>query len=159
EARPGGPRVSLNRLMIRAPGPARRYLGDRNRVPATAPLNERLVQDCKPAGRSPQTPAARNEVSYTIANRDRTFGARLSGEIASRYGDAGLPAGATIDVHLMGYAGQSFGAFGVPGLHIDLSGAANDYVGKGLGGGRLVIHPRPQDRLRGLLSAPDDLSA
>ncbi len=154
EARPGGPRVDLSRLLISAPGPARRYLGDRNRVPAIAPLNEQLVREC-----GPQLAAPRAQVHYVISNRDRTFGARLSGEIASRLGDAGLGARAPIDVQLSGYAGQSFGAFGVPGLHLTLSGAANDYVGKGLGGGRIVIHPRPASQLRGALNGPDDLAA
>jgi glutamate synthase (ferredoxin) len=154
EARPGGPRVDLSHLLIGAPGPARRYLGDRNRVPAASPLNERLWREC-----GPQSVSARSQAHYLIANRDRTFGARLSGEIASRFGDAGLGAGTTIDVHLTGYAGQSFGAFGVPGLHLTLSGAANDYVGKGLGGGRIVIHPQPDSRLHGTLNGQDDLAA
>ena len=154
EARPGGPRVDLSRLLISAPGPARRYWGDRNRVPVSAPLNEQLWRECGPQASDP-----RSQVRYSIANRDRTFGARLSGEIASRYGNAGLEAGTTIDVQLTGYAGQSFGAFGVPGLHLTLSGAANDYVGKGLGGGRIVIHPRPDSRLRGTLAGADELSA
>jgi glutamate synthase (ferredoxin) len=154
EARPGGPRVNLSHLLFSAPGPARRYLGDRNRVPATSPLNERLLREC-----GPQSAGARTQAHYEIANRDRTFGARLSGEIASRFGDAGLGTGTAIDVQLTGYAGQSFGAFGVPGLHLTLSGAANDYVGKGLGGGRIVIHPRPGSRLRGSLNSVDDLAA
>ena len=72
EARPGGPRVDLSRLLISAPGPARRYLGDRNRVPTIAPLNDQLWQEC-----GPQASAPRSQVRYTIANRDRTFGARL----------------------------------------------------------------------------------
>jgi glutamate synthase (ferredoxin) len=144
----------LSRLLISAPGPARRYLGDRNRVPFIAPLNDQLWQEC-----GPQASAPRTQVRYTITNRDRTFGARLSGEIASRYGNAGLGEGTPIDVQLSGYAGQSFGAFGVPGLHLTLSGSANDYVGKGLGGGRIVIHPRPDSRMRGTLAGADDLSA
>jgi glutamate synthase domain-containing protein 3 len=123
-------------------------------VPSIAPLNDQLWQEC-----GPQAAAPRSQVRYTIANRDRTFGARLSGEIASRYGNAGLPNNETIDVQLSGYAGQSFGAFGVPGLHLTLSGAANDYVGKGLGGGRIVIHPPPDSHLRGSLAGGDDLSA
>ena len=88
--------------------------------------------------------------SYPITNRDRTFGARLAGEIARRYGDAGLPT-ATLDVHLTGSAGQSFGAFGVPGMNLTLCGEANDYVGKGLAGGRIVIYPRSGAQLRGSL--------
>jgi glutamate synthase domain-containing protein 3 len=154
EALPGGPRVDLSRLLVSAPGPARRYLGDRNRVPAVAPLNEQLWREC-----GPQSAGARSEARYAISNRDRTFGARLAGEIAGRFGDAGLGAGQCIDVQLSGYAGQSFGAFGVPGMHLTLRGAANDYVGKGLGGGRLVIYPDPINRLRGSLHGHDTLAA
>jgi glutamate synthase (NADPH/NADH) large chain len=81
--------------------------------------------------------------SYEIRNYNRTIGARLSGEIARRYGDAGLPA-APLEVDLAGTAGQSFGAWNVGGLNLDLVGDANDYVGKGMGGGRIVIRP-PDD--------------
>ncbi len=79
-------------------------------------------------------------IHYRISNQDRTFGARLAGEIAQRHKDAGLPDG-LFDVTLEGSAGQSFGAFGVPGLNLTLCGEANDYVGKGLAGGRIVIYP------------------
>ncbi|MCX6028761.1 MAG: glutamate synthase-related protein [Chloroflexi bacterium] len=79
-------------------------------------------------------------LSYTIHNTDRTVGARLSGQIARRYGSFGLPP-ETIVVRFTGSAGQSFGAFGVRGVHLHLTGQANDYVGKGLGGGEIVIRP------------------
>ena len=167
EARPGGPRVDLSRLLISAPGPARRYLGDRNGVPAAGKLNDQLLQQAGPRAAGllndqllqQAGPRAGAPLRFVIANRDRTFGARLSGEIASRLGDAGLGPDAAIDVQLTGYAGQSFGAFGVPGLRLTLSGAANDYVGKGLAGGRIVIHPRPGSRLRGSLTGGDDLAS
>ncbi len=80
------------------------------------------------------------QLSYPIRNVDRSIGARLSGEIASRYGDKGLPAG-TIDVLLSGTAGQSFGAWLSPGVSLRLQGAANDYVGKGMGGGLVSVTP------------------
>jgi glutamate synthase domain-containing protein 3 len=70
-------------------------------------------------------------------------GARLSGEIAKRHGDKGLPI-ATIDVLLTGVAGQSFGAFCANGVRLTLIGEANDYVGKGMAGGELIIRP-PDD--------------
>ena len=68
------------------------------------------------------------------------MGARLSGKLAQRYGNQGLPAH-TIVVNLTGTAGQSFGAFGIHGLSLRLEGQANDYVGKGLGGAEIVIRP------------------
>jgi glutamate synthase (NADPH/NADH) large chain len=74
----------------------------------------------------------------TIRNVNRTVGAMLSGEVAKRYGHAGLPED-TISVTLTGTAGQSFGAFLARGVTLDLIGDANDYVGKGLSGGRVVV--------------------
>jgi glutamate synthase domain-containing protein 3 len=76
----------------------------------------------------------------TIKNTDRTAGAMLSGEVAKRYGHEGLPAG-TIHVKLTGTAGQSFGAWLARGVTFELEGDANDYVGKGLSGGRIIVRP------------------
>jgi glutamate synthase domain-containing protein 2/glutamate synthase domain-containing protein 1/glutamate synthase domain-containing protein 3 len=75
-----------------------------------------------------------------IRNTDRAVGGMLSGEVAKRYGHAGLPDG-TIYVRLTGTAGQSFGAWLARGVTFELEGDANDYVGKGLSGGRIVIRP------------------
>ena len=75
-----------------------------------------------------------------IRNIDRTTGAMLSGEVAKRYGHAGLPED-TISVTFRGTAGQSFGAFLAHGVSFELIGEANDYTGKGLSGGRLVVFP------------------
>lgn len=79
-------------------------------------------------------------IEVPIGNTDRSAGAMLSGEVAKRHGHAGLPAD-TIHVKLKGIAGQSFGAWLAHGVTMELEGAANDYVGKGLSGGRLVIYP------------------
>ena len=80
-----------------------------------------------------------------IRNVHRTVGTMLSGEIARRYGSAGLPED-TIQVQFTGCAGQSFGAFLAKGVTLTLEGDGNDYVGKGLSGGRLVIyHPRKSE--------------
>jgi glutamate synthase (NADPH/NADH) large chain len=79
-------------------------------------------------------------ISMPIRNVDRTAGAMLSGEIAKRYGHAGLPHD-TIVVRFTGTAGQSFGAFLARGVSFELEGDANDYVGKGLSGGRIVVRP------------------
>jgi len=75
-----------------------------------------------------------------ITNTDRSFGAMLSGEIAKRYGDNGLPED-TIKIYLQGSAGQSFGAFAARGLTMKLEGEANDYLGKGLSGGKIILTP------------------
>lgn len=80
------------------------------------------------------------EFSYNVTNRDRSIGARLSGEIALRYGDEGL-SDQPITIHLKGVAGQSFGVWNAKGLNLHLEGDANDYVGKGMNGGRLVLTP------------------
>jgi len=82
------------------------------------------------------------QATLPITNADRAVCATLSGEIARRYGDAGLPE-ETISFKFTGSAGQSFGAFAARGLSLELEGEANDYVGKGLSGGRLIVrHPR-----------------
>ncbi|MEG3620330.1 glutamate synthase large subunit [Magnetovibrio sp. PR-2] len=93
------------------------------------------------------------KIDSTLINVNRTFGTMLSGEVAKKYGKAGL-AEDTIVINANGNAGQSLGAFLSPGISIDLQGDANDYVGKGLSGGRIVIRPSddcaigdPQDNM------------
>ncbi|MGA9508589.1 MAG: glutamate synthase large subunit [Candidatus Sulfotelmatobacter sp.] len=80
------------------------------------------------------------EISLPVRNVHRTVGTMLSGEIARAYGSEGLPDD-TIRIHLTGSAGQSLGAFLAKGITLTLEGEANDYVGKGLSGGRLVVYP------------------
>jgi glutamate synthase (NADPH/NADH) large chain len=84
-------------------------------------------------------------IESPINNVDRSTGAMLSGQVAKRYGYAGLPED-TITVKLTGTAGQSFGAWVVNGVTLELTGQANDYVGKGLSGGKLIIRPSPDAR-------------
>ena len=79
-------------------------------------------------------------LDYAIKNTDRAVGTMLSGVIAKKYGEAGLPDG-TINIKFKGSAGQSFGAFAVRGLNLKLEGESNDYFGKGLSGGRISILP------------------
>ena len=79
-------------------------------------------------------------LEYTITNTDRAIGAMLSGVIAKKYGERGLPEH-TLNVKFKGSAGQSFGAFLVPGVNFKLEGEANDYLGKGLSGGRIAVLP------------------
>ena len=99
-------------------------------------LDRKLIAQSRPALEH-RTPV---QMSFPIKNVDRTVGAMLSGAIAMRYGHEGLPHD-TIVAQFKGTAGQSFGAFLARGVTFDLHGDANDYVGKGLSGGRLVVRP------------------
>jgi glutamate synthase (NADPH/NADH) len=87
------------------------------------------------------SPGSTIDLAFPISNNQRTFGATLSHAIAKRYGEAGLPAGSNINIRLTGSAGQSFCAFLVAGVAVTLVGDANDYVGKCLSGGRIVVFP------------------
>lgn len=104
-------------------------------------LAERMVKDILPAIKS----SGGGIFEYQVSNCDRTIGARLSGEIARLYGNQGM-AGAPIRLSLTGVAGQSLGAWNAGGLEIYLSGDANDYVGKGMAGGKLVLSPPANSR-------------
>ena len=84
-----------------------------------------------------------------IVNTDRSVGARVSGEVAKRWGNKGFAAeGGRLSFTFRGSAGQSFGAFGLPGMRMEVVGEVNDYAGKGLHGGEIVIRP-PEDALAG----------
>ncbi len=101
-------------------------------------LDNRLIKEA--------APALENKTSVSIAsavdNTNLAVGAMLSGEVAGRYGHAGLPDN-TIEIKLTGTAGQSFGAWLAHGVTLHLEGDANDYVGKGLSGGRIIIESEP----------------
>ena len=84
----------------------------------------------------------RVEIKLPVHNSNRTVGAMLSGRVAKKYGEEGLPLD-TIKIYLTGSAGQSFGAFLAKGIALYLEGDANDYMGKGIGGGRIVVRPSP----------------
>ncbi len=99
-------------------------------------LDHRLIAQARPALEARQPV----QMEVAVRNSDRTVGAMLSGQVAQRYGHAGLPAN-TIQINLTGSAGQSFGAFLARGVTLELDGEANDYVGKGLSGGRIVVRP------------------
>jgi glutamate synthase domain-containing protein 2/glutamate synthase domain-containing protein 1/glutamate synthase domain-containing protein 3 len=101
-------------------------------------LDHRLIAEAK-AATEERKPV---RLEYKIRNAHRSVGAMLSGVVARRYGHAGLPED-TIHVAFNGTAGQSFGAFLARGISFELQGATNDYVGKGLSGGRLVVYPDP----------------
>ncbi len=106
-------------------------------------LAERMVSDALTAIAQKQG----GEFSYAIRNVHRSIGARLSGEIAKCHGDHGM-ADAPITIRLRGTAGQSFGVWNAGGLHLYLEGDANDYVGKGMAGGKIVIYPPRESRFR-----------
>jgi len=99
-------------------------------------LDRKLIADSKAALEK----GAKVEHILKIKNTDRSFGTMLSGEIAQHYGDNGLPED-TIKIALTGSAGQSFGAFAARGLTMRLEGEANDYLGKGLSGGKIILVP------------------
>ena len=101
-------------------------------------LDEQIIEDVQDAIEH-RTPVQRR---YPIRNTNRTVGARLSGRIALRYGDTGLPFG-TININFDGTAGQSFGAFLTRGVRLHLTGQANDYVAKGMSGGAIMVRPHP----------------
>jgi glutamate synthase (ferredoxin) len=101
-----------------------------------AALDAKLIDYAKPAIDS----GTQVEFVLPIRNVDRTVGAMLSGDIARKYGAAGLDPG-TIHFRFTGSAGQSFGAFLARGVTLELEGDSNDYVGKGLSGGKLIVYP------------------
>ena len=100
------------------------------------PLDDKILQQAHGAikGKTPIT------LEYKIKNTNRNVGTKLSGSIAYMHGDHGLPEG-TVNVKLRGSAGQSFGTFLCGGVKLDLTGEANDYVGKGMSGGQIIIRP------------------
>lgn len=126
-------------LYVPDTGTARRNVLPRNEVGLPQEtLSGRITEQVLAALQA--NPEAPVRLAHRISNVERTVGAGISGQLALRYGDTGLPDG-HIRVDLHGYAGQSFGAFAIRGLTLVLTGAANDYVGKGLGGGEIVVRP------------------
>ena len=99
-------------------------------------IDNQLIELCRPALED-GTPV---EFAYDVRNTDRTVGTMLSHEVAKRYGSAGLPDD-SIKIHFVGSAGQSFGAWASRGMTLQIRGDANDYFGKGLSGGRLIVSP------------------
>lgn len=105
-------------------------------------LNHHLLAEAQPALKTGEP----INLTLPICNRDRTIGATLSGAIAQYYGDQGLPEG-TINITFNGSAGQSFGAFNLSGVNFTLVGEANDYAGKGMRGGQIVVRPSLKSQL------------
>jgi glutamate synthase (ferredoxin) len=135
----GADMLDLRQMLVSADelaGQEIRHNGQRNPLPPVETLNDQILRDAQSAlaGSGPI------ELNYRIRNCERTVGARLAGTIGQMYGEKGLPEG-TVNVTLRGSAGQSFGAFNAPGMHMLLIGEANDYVGKGMAGGEIAIRP------------------
>ena len=99
-------------------------------------LDNKLIELAQPALLNGE----KVDINIDIQNHNRTFGTMLSGRVAEKYGHEGLPHD-TININVSGTAGQSFGAWVTKGVTLRLSGEGNDYVGKGLSGGKLIIHP------------------
>jgi glutamate synthase domain-containing protein 2/glutamate synthase domain-containing protein 3 len=129
--------LDLNPLLVRAdPGNNKPYntVVGRNAVPDT--LDAQIVRDAAPLLERGE----KMQLTYTVRSTARSIGSRTSSHIVRKFGMKGLPSG-HLTVQLKGSAGQSLGAFAVQGLRIELTGEANDYVGKGLSGATIVIKP------------------
>ncbi len=120
-----------------------RYWTERQNHPIIDILDRKLIEKAMPAL---ERASSRVVFDVDIKNVDRSAGAMLSGEVAKRYGHKGLKDD-TIHVTLNGTAGQSFGAFLARGITFDLVGDGNDYVGKGLSGGRIIVRPPENARI------------
>jgi len=118
------------------------YRGVRNHPHDRGELNAHIVNSLIPALEKRESA----QQQFEIANFDRSVGAGLAGEIARRYGRDGL-GGAEYDLDFIGTAGQSFGVWATRGMHLRLHGDANDYVGKGMSGGRIVISPHHESSI------------
>jgi glutamate synthase (ferredoxin) len=148
---PSNPKTKMVNLsgLLHNPDPSgehdRYHTRERNeRFGAEGSLDEQLLQEARDVilGKS-----ARLVARYKITNVNRDVGTHLSGQIAYQRGNHALPPG-TIDLTFTGSAGQSFGAFLVGGLRLLLNGEANDYVGKGMAGGEIVIRPRATEKYK-----------
>ncbi len=118
------------------PSAPRHATRERNEGPAERPLDDIILQDAKDAITDGQSVS----LTYKVKNINRSVGTRVSGELGYQYGEEGLPEG-TIELKLTGTAGQSLGAFLSPGIRMVLTGEANDYVGKGMSGGEIIVRP------------------
>jgi glutamate synthase domain-containing protein 2/glutamate synthase domain-containing protein 1/glutamate synthase domain-containing protein 3 len=129
-----GTTIDLESMLVAAP---QRFAVAQSLLPQS-PIAEQLLVESEAALRGEHSVL----IQHHISNYDRSIGASLAGEIARRYGNSGLP-GVSVTCQFQGAAGQSFGAFNMPGMHLILHGVANDYVGKSMTGGQIVVMPPP----------------
>lgn len=135
--------LDFSRIFHKVDAPKEKtYWTERQNHPIHDILDRKLIAEAKPALES-KTPVT---IEVDIKNVDRSAGAMLSGEVAKRYRHKGLKDD-TITVKLTGTAGQSFGAFLANGITFELIGDGNDYVGKGLSGGRIVVRPPENSKI------------
>ena len=137
--------VDLSRLLkdvVKDDPTAVRYATrDRNDPEHDQPIDDIILQDAEESIRD----AKAVKLSYKVDNTNRSIATKVSGEIAYQYGEEGLPEG-TLELDLTGTAGQSFGAFLAPGVVLRLTGEGNDYVGKSMSGGEIIVRPLPGHR-------------
>jgi glutamate synthase (NADPH/NADH) large chain/glutamate synthase (ferredoxin) len=140
EGHPKANRIKLDRMLYDVvahdPTAIRHATRDRNDPEHDQPLDDIILQDAEETLRDGRAV----ELSYRVNNTHRSVGTKVSGAIAFHYGGEGLPEG-TLKIQLTGTAGQSLGAFLSPGVTLSLVGEANDYVGKSMSGGSIVIQP------------------
>jgi glutamate synthase domain-containing protein 2/glutamate synthase domain-containing protein 1/glutamate synthase domain-containing protein 3 len=136
--------LSLLLTPARREGVPTRRTAPRNVRPDAPLLDERIIAEGAPAIDAGEPFTG----SYELYNHNLTTGARVAGWLADRVGDAGYPAG-HVTLRFHGTAGQSFGAFALRGMRLELEGEANDYVGKGLTGGEIVLRPYRSARYGG----------
>jgi len=132
--------LDMNPLLVQVGGRNQRVISDRthrNDVPET--LDARMLEDARAVFERGE----KMQLTYTVTNTQRAVGTRFSSEITRTFGMKALSPG-YVTVKLEGSAGQSLGAFAVQGLRLEVIGDANDYVGKGLSGGTIVLKPSPQ---------------
>ena len=135
--------LDLNPLLVQAdPGKNKRYCESNliNKVPST--LDEKIYEDIK----NSITQENKIKSSYKIKNTHRAVGTRLSHYIFKKFGNKGIKED-IVEINLSGSAGQSLGAFGIKGLKLNVTGDANDYVGKGLSGATIVVKPPMESNL------------
>ncbi len=141
EGHPKANKLTMDRLLhdvvAHDPTAIRYATRDRNDSERDQPLDDIILQEAEETIRDGRPV----ELSYKINNTHRAVGTKVSGAIAFLYGAEGLPE-ETLTIHLKGTAGQSLGAFLSPGVTLLLKGEANDYVGKSMSGGKIVIRPR-----------------
>lgn len=130
-------------LYVPDTGSARRRVLPKNELPEEEHIGNRIVEQVLASLRA--NPDAPVRLAHKINNTQRTVGTRLAGQLALRYGDNGLPDG-QVQITLRGSGGQSFGAFNINGLNFLLIGEGQDYLGKGMNGGEIVVRPPEEAR-------------